>query len=135
MRGLPSAKPATDGVAPLIDLLRSEFDQSVCNACTAVAKLASASESTRHLLASNIALLQALFAVITSNMSVVARTNAALALSELAEEPAGQVNLVLHVGKGDEAVLALANLTSSMLAHGYLWFSLSRYWCVAVAVR
>ncbi len=105
----PSEEAVASGIESMISMVTSMYDDVAVNGCASVAKLAAASSKTRENMAASSALVIALLNVVTGmsgQLSVDTRTNAALALAELVDEPVGQRNLL----EGDAGSVGLASL-------------------------
>ena len=108
----PSAEAKAAGIASMVSMVGSTYDDVAVNGCASVAKLAAASTRTRESMAGSPELVQTLLQVVSGvrvragatddeetlcmRLSVDTRSNAALALAELALDPSGHgVNNVM----------------------------------------
>ena len=152
---VPSADAIAAGLAAMVGMVSSPYDDVAVNGCASVAKLAAASERTRFSMAQSRELISALQAVAlgdTGNLSTDTRTNAALALSELLVLPVGQLNFLECVGVGvcgastaaagspgcaASVLTRLADATAVCPSSAVAEFELvyfRHYWCVVLCV-
>lgn len=121
------------GVASLVQLVSSQYDDVAVNGCSSVAKLAAANESTCLHLATSVPLLQSLVGVVAGDLSLDTLTNAALALAELTSQPAGQEALASKCD-GPKVVDLLVSKCSIPVdeEEDVDVVCFKRYWCVPV---
>ena len=137
---VPSAEAVRDGIASMVSMVSSPYDDIAVNGCASVAKLAAASDRTRRTMAESRDLVEALlqviigrqFGVASCRFSLDTLTNAALALSELTIESAGQANLLAAAesNKGCAKMLAFCNAAEIHADEEHTVKFLRAYWCV-----
>ena len=120
----PSAEAVASGIAAMVSMAGSPYDDVAVNGCASVAKLVAASDRTRRNMASSAALVQTLLHVVCTDgdatitapsMSIDTRSNAALALAELMQDDlkVGAGHLLNAMVAFPSALPALALLCSS----------------------
>ena len=111
----PSAEALASGIAAMVSMAGSVYDDVAVNGCASVAKLAAASDNTRESMADSADLIRTLIQVVVNVngcASVDTRSNAALALAELVLDGPGRgvSNVVDAFTASPESLHALAGL-------------------------
>jgi len=130
----PSDDSVRAGIDAVTDMVMSCFDDVAVNGCSAVAKLAAASELTCRNMARHAGLVQALFDVVMGELSVETMTNAALALHTIVNEVEGQQTLLLTKPGALAQLAATAQFPALSPEAEYEVLALRRYCLDIVAV-